>query len=70
MRQFNGNNPAQQESSTTVHLLVKELNKVPIIIKTFHCYRIKISILHINLCGSIKSVRQKNKNVECDFNIP
>ena len=27
MRQFNGNNPAQQESSTTVHLLVKELNK-------------------------------------------
>lgn len=27
MRQFDGNNPAQQESSTTVHLLVKELNK-------------------------------------------
>jgi len=23
MRQFDGNNPAQQESSTTVHLLVK-----------------------------------------------
>lgn len=27
MKQFEGNNPAQQESSTTVYLLVKELNK-------------------------------------------
>nr|WP_229118725.1 RloB family protein [Bacteroides finegoldii] len=27
MKQFDGNNPAQQESSTTVYLLVEELNK-------------------------------------------
>lgn len=27
MKQFGGNNPAQQESSTTVYLLVEELNK-------------------------------------------
>ena len=27
MKQFDGNNPAQHESSTTVHLLVKELNR-------------------------------------------
>jgi hypothetical protein len=27
MKQFDGNNPAQQESSTTVYLLVEELNR-------------------------------------------
>lgn len=27
MKQFDGNNPAQQESSTTVYRLVEELNK-------------------------------------------
>lgn len=27
MKQFDGSNPAQQESSTTVYLLVEELNK-------------------------------------------
>lgn len=66
MKQFDGNNPAQQESSTTVYRLVEELNKFvfKLLLSSYAIYmiyfRILFFLLMLNLIERIE--RQTTKS--------